>query len=154
MGTDKHKPGETTDHTENTEERRLTTRDEMTDFLLYTAPDGQVKVECILHDETIWLTQERIAELFGVGVPAISKHLKNIFESGELLEEVVVSKMETTTQHGAIEGRTQTRAVKYYNLDAIISAGCRVSSSGVPNRRQPYKLNLRRLHPSDYLPYF
>ena len=58
-------------------ERKLTTRDEVTEFLLYTAPDGQVKVECILHDETIWLTQKRIAELFGVGVPAISKHRRS-----------------------------------------------------------------------------
>ena len=110
-------------------ERRLTTRDEVTDFLLYTAPDGQVKVECILHDETIWLTQKRIAELFGVGVPAISKHLKNIFESGELQEEVVVSIFETTTQHGAIEGKTQTQKTRFYNLDAIISVGYRVNSS-------------------------
>jgi len=90
-------------------ERKLTTRDEVTEFLLYTAPDGQVKVECILHDETIWLTQKRIAELFGVGVPAISKHLKNIFESSELQEQVVVSILETTTQHGAIEGKTQAQ---------------------------------------------
>lgn len=79
------------------DERRLTSRDEMTDFLLYTAPDGQVKVECILHDETIWLTQDRIAELFGVQRPAITKHLKNIFESGELEEKVVSSFLEHTT---------------------------------------------------------
>jgi hypothetical protein len=110
-------------------ERRLTTRDEMTDFLLYTAPDGQVKVECILHDETIWLTQKRIAKLFGVGVPAISKHLKNIFESGELQEKVVVSILETTTPHGAMEGKTQAQKTKFYNLDAIISVGYRVNSS-------------------------
>jgi len=111
------------------EERKLTTRDEMTDFLLYTAPDGKVRVECILHDETIWLTQKRIAELFGVGVPAISKHLKNIFEAGELLEEVVVSILETTTQHGAIEGKSQAQQTRFYNLDAIISVGYRVNSS-------------------------
>ncbi len=104
-------------------ERRLTTRDQLTDFLLYTAPDGQVKVECILHDETIWLPQERIAELFGVQRPAITKHLSNIFESGELDEKEVVSILEHTTRHGAIEGKTQTRPVKFYNLDAIISVG-------------------------------
>ena len=114
---------------EKDNERKLTTRDEVTDFLLYTAPDGQVKVECILHDETIWLTQKRIAELFGVGVPAISKHLKNIFESGELREQVVVSILETTTQHGAIEGKTQAQKTRFYNLDAIISVGYRVNSS-------------------------
>jgi hypothetical protein len=107
----------------------LTTCDELTDFLLYTAPDGQVKVECILHNETIWLTQKRIAELFGVGVPAISKHLKNIFESGELEEKLVISILETTTQHGAIEGKTQTQKTRFYNLDAIISVGYRVNSS-------------------------
>jgi hypothetical protein len=123
-----------TEHTEeepakNADERRLTTQDELTEFLLYTAPDGQVKVECILHDETIWLTQDRIAELFGVQRPAITKHLKNIFESGELEEEVVSSILEHTTQHGAIEGKTQTRSVKFYNLDAIISVGYRVNSS-------------------------
>src|SRR5699024_1017715 len=69
-----------------------------------------------------------ISKLFDVGVPAISKHLSNIFQTGELIEEVVVSKMETTTQHGAIEGKTQTKSVKYYNLDVIISIGYRVNS--------------------------
>jgi hypothetical protein len=81
-------------------ERRLTTRDQLTDFLLYTAPGGQVKVECILHDETIWLPQKRIAELFGVGIPAISKHIANIFESGELDESSVISILETTAADG------------------------------------------------------
>lgn len=70
-----------------------------------------------------------MAELFGVGVPAISKHLKNIFEEGELEENVVISKMEITTQHGAIEGKTQHIETKFYNLDAIISVGYRVNSS-------------------------
>lgn len=69
-----------------------------------------------------------ISKLFDVGVPAISKHLNNIFQTGELGEEVVISKMETTTQHGAIEGKTQTKSVKYYNLDAIISIGYQVNS--------------------------
>jgi hypothetical protein len=99
-----------------------------TEFLLYTTPDGKVKVEIFLKDETVWLTQDRIAELFGVQRPAITKHLKNIFESGELKEEVVSSILELTTQHGAIEGKTQTRPVKFYNLDAIISVGYRVNS--------------------------
>jgi len=84
-----------TEHTEITEKRGLTAKDELTDFLLYTAPDGQVKVECILHDETIWLTQKRIAELFGVGVPAISKHLDNVFADGELQRDATVSINET-----------------------------------------------------------
>lgn len=104
-------------------------RDQSSEFLLYTAPDGAIKVEVLLGDETIWLTQARMAELFGVGVPAISKHLKNIFESNELREEVVVSILENTTGHGAIAGKTQTHEVKYYNLDAVISVGYRVNSA-------------------------
>ena len=120
MDTNKHESGGTT---ENTEGRALTTRDELTDFLLYTAPDGQVKVECILHDETIWLPQKRIAELFGIGVPAISKHLANIFESGELEENSVISILETTAADG------KNYKTKFYNLDAIISVGYRVNSS-------------------------
>lgn len=111
------------------DKQRLSVQDETTEFLLYTAPNGQVKVEVILHNETLWLTQKRMAELFGVGVPAISKHLKNIFESGELVEEVVVSILENTTQHGAIAGKTQTTTTQYYNLDAVISVGYRVNSS-------------------------
>ena len=107
----------------------LTLRDQTTEFLLYTAPNGAITVEVLLGNETIWLTQKRMGELFGVGVPAISKHLKNIFESGELVEEVVVSVMETTTEHGAVAGLTQTQQVKYYNLDAVISVGYRVNSA-------------------------
>lgn len=94
-------------------------------FLLYET-DG--KIEVVMKDETIWATQKAISGLFDVGVPAISKHLKNIFESGELDEKVVVSILENTTQHGAIEGKTQTKNVNFYNLDAIISVGYRVNS--------------------------
>lgn len=94
-------------------------------FLMYGSDE---KIEVIMKDETIWATQKAISGLFDVGVPAISKHLKNIFESGELDEKVVVSILENTTQHGAIEGKTQTKNVKYYNLDAIISVGYRVNS--------------------------
>jgi len=94
-------------------------------FLIY---DADEKVEVIVQDEMIWATQKTISELFDVGVPAISKHLKNIFKSGELDEKVVVSILENTTQHGAMEGKTQTKTVKYYNLDAIISIGYRVNS--------------------------
>ena len=99
-----------------------------TEILLYTTPNGKVKVEIYLQNETIWLTQQKIADLFGVQRPAITKHLKNIFETGELKEEVVSSILEHTTQHGAIEGKTQNINVKYYNLDAIISVGYRVNS--------------------------
>ena len=87
-------------------------------ILLYTTPEGGVKVNAVLKDETLWLTQTAMAGLFGVQKAAISKHLKNIFESGELVEAVVVSKMETTTPHGAIAGKTQEHAVNFYNLDA------------------------------------
>ncbi|MGV8892427.1 MAG: virulence RhuM family protein [Burkholderiaceae bacterium] len=107
----------------------LSLRDQTTEFLLYTAPNGAIKVEVLLSNESIWLTQKRMAELFGVGVPAISKHLKNIFDSGELVEEVVVSILENTTEHGAVAGLTQTQQVKYYNLDAVISVGYRVNSA-------------------------
>jgi hypothetical protein len=100
-----------------------------TEFLLYTTPNGKVKVEIFLRDETVWLTQEKIAFLFGVQRPAITKHLKNIFESGELDEKVVSSILEHTTEHGALEGKTQTQLVKFYNLDAILSIGYRVNSS-------------------------
>ncbi|TJX13065.1 cell filamentation protein Fic [Tissierella creatinini] len=94
-------------------------------FLMY---DSDEKVEVLVQEETIWATQKAISKLFDIGVPAISKHLKNIFQSGELDEKVVVSILENTTQHGAIEGKTQTKSVKYYNLDAIISIGYRVNS--------------------------
>lgn len=97
-------------------------------FLIYQAIDEQVSVNAIIKDETIWLTQKSMAELFGVNIPAISKHLKKIFEDGELLEEVVVSKMEITTEHGAIPGKTQKKETQFYNLDAIISVGYRVNS--------------------------
>ncbi|WP_218185819.1 virulence RhuM family protein [Marinobacter gelidimuriae] len=97
--------------------------------MLYTAPSGEIKVEVLLSNETIWLTQERMAELFGVQRPAITKHLKKLFESEELDQQVVCSILEHTTEHGAIAGKTQTNKVKYYNLDAVISVGYRVNSA-------------------------
>jgi len=78
--------------------------------------------------ETIWLTQQQIADLFDTQRPAITKHLGNIFKSGELEENVVSSIMEHTTQHGAIKGKTQISKVKYYNIDAVLSVGYRVNS--------------------------
>lgn len=95
---------------------------EQNQFLLYTAPDGAVKVDVFLKDETVWLTQKALAELFAVKVPAINKHLKNIFDSGELVENSVVSILETTAADGK---NYQTR---FYNLDAIIAVGYRVNS--------------------------
>jgi len=95
------------------------------EFLLYTAPDGAVKVGVLFREETAWLTQKALAELFGVGVPAINKHLKNIFESGELDPGATISKMEMVRNEG---GREVARAVEFYNLDAIIAVGYRVNS--------------------------
>lgn len=92
------------------------------DIILYSSPEGNIKVEVIYSGETFWLTQKRMAELFGVAVPAVSKHLKNIFETGELQEDAVISKMETT----AADGKNYLTA--FYNLDAIIAVGYRVNS--------------------------
>lgn len=97
-------------------------------FLIYNTPQHNASIRAVVKDETIWLTQKAMAELFEVGVPAISKHLKKIFEEGELVEDVVVSILEITTQHGAIANKMQTKDTKFYNLDAIISVGYRVNS--------------------------
>ena len=97
-------------------------------LVIYQTPHGDTRIDVRVKGETIWLTQRQIAELFGTKVPAISKHLKNIFASGELQEDMVISKMETTTRHGAIAGKTQTTETNSYNLDAILSVGYRVNS--------------------------
>jgi hypothetical protein len=81
-----------------------------------------------LKDETVWLAQDHMAELFGKNKKTISEHIRNIFNEGELEENVVVRKFRTTTRHGAIEGKTQSREVQFYNLDVIISVGYRVKS--------------------------
>jgi hypothetical protein len=98
-------------------------------FLLYKTDKGDIKVDVLLQNETIWMPQSKIAELFEVKIPAISKHLKNIFESGELNEKGVVSILEITTPHGAIANKTQTKPTNFYNLDAIIAVGYRVNSN-------------------------
>ena len=105
-------------------------------FLLYNMPDSDGKIQVVVKDETLWCTQKAMAQLFGVGVPAISKHLKNIFDEGELDKNMVVSKMEITTQHGAMEEKTQTHNVDFYSLDAIIAVGYRVSSLKATRFRQ------------------
>lgn len=94
-------------------------------FLMYTAEENDVTVNAILKDETIWLSQKGMAELFEIEVPAISKHLTNIFAEGELSEVSTVSKMEIVQQEG---NRKVKRQVAYYSLDAIISVGYRVNS--------------------------
>ena len=105
-------------------------------FLLYSLPYAEGKVQVIIKDETIWCTQKAMAQLFGVQRPAITKHLGNIFKEKELDENVVCSIMELTTEHGAIEGKTQKNATKFYSLDAIIAVGYRVSSFRATKFRQ------------------
>jgi len=100
----------------------LTQKDQLSNFLLYSTPNSEVRVEITMHSETVWLPQKEIAKLFDVNVPAISKHLKNIFESGELEENSVVSILETTANDG------KKYSVNHYNLDAILSIGYRVNS--------------------------
>ena len=96
-------------------------------FLMYSTPQGDVNVEAVVRDETLWLTQKAMAQLFGVQVPAISKHLKNIYVEGELSEHTTISKMETVVQRG-FRGNVE-EMVEFYNLDAIISVGYRVNSA-------------------------
>ncbi|MBU1613057.1 virulence RhuM family protein [Patescibacteria group bacterium] len=103
-------------------DKQIAKQNTFTEFLLYTTPNGKVKVEIFLRDENLWLTQKRMADLFGVGIPAINKHLKNIFESGELQKDSVISILEITAEDG------KKYSTNFYNLDAIISVGYRVNS--------------------------
>ena len=105
-------------------------------ILLYQLPEARGSIQVYVKDETLWATQKAMAELFGVTKPSISRHLRNIFEEGELEEKVVVAKNETTTTHGAMEGKTQSRDVNFYNLDAIISVGYRVNSAKATHFRR------------------
>ncbi len=98
------------------------------ELVIYQSEDGNVKVDVLFQDETVWLTQEQMAMLFAKGRTTITEHIANIFSEGELNEEVVCRKFRHTTQHGAIEGLSQTKEIKYYNLDVIISVGYRVKS--------------------------
>ncbi len=102
-------------------------------FLLYSMPDDKGKIQVVIKDETLWCTQRAMAELFGVGVPAISKHLNNIYEEGELQKEATVSKMEIVQLEGTREVK---RTSDFYNLDAIIAVGYRVSSFKATRFRQ------------------
>ncbi len=98
------------------------------EILLYQTEDGQTKIDVRLEEETVWLSQAQMSELFQKERSVITKHIKNIFEEGELKEELVCANFAHTTQHGAITGKTQTQNVKVYNLDVIISVGYRVKS--------------------------
>jgi len=101
-------------------------------FLIYNTPEEDVSINAVVKDETIWLTQKAMAELFDVEVPAISKHLTNIFTEGELQPEATVSKMEIVQTEGS---RNVKRSMDFYNLDAIISVGYRVNSRKATNFR-------------------
>ena len=98
------------------------------EIVIYQAEDGQTKIQTRLEEETVWLTQAQIATLFGKGRTTITEHIGNIFSEGELEENVVCRNFRQTTQHGALEEKTQTKNVKFYNLDVIISVGYRVKS--------------------------
>ena len=102
--------------------------DKQMEMVLYYSDEGDVSVDAYIKDESIWITQKAMAELFGVEKSGISRHLKKIFESSELDEKVVVAKIATTSPHGAIPGKTQDKESMFYNLDAIISVGYRVNS--------------------------
>jgi hypothetical protein len=104
--------------------KQIAKQNSFTEFLLYTTPNGKVKVEIFLRDENVWLTQAKIAELFDIDRSVITKHLKNIFESGELQEDSVCANF----AHTAADGKTYQ--TKFYNLDAIISVGYRVNLIG------------------------
>ena len=106
-------------------DHKLTLRDETSEFLLYSTDSGTVKIEVLLGEETVWLTINRMAGLFGVDKSTISRHLKNIYESGELAREATVAKIATVQIEGE---REVTRPLEYYNLDAIISVGYRINS--------------------------
>ncbi len=98
------------------------------DFLLYQTEDGNIKIDVRLEDETVWVSQSQMRQLFQKSKATISEHIKNVFDEDELDEKVVVRNFRTTTQHGAIKGKTQSKDVKHYNLDVIFSVGYRVKS--------------------------
>jgi hypothetical protein len=98
------------------------------EIIIYQNSEGTVKIDVRLEEETVWLTQAQMATLFGKGRTTITEHIQNVFNEGELDEKVVCRDFRQTTQHGAIQGKTQETTVKCYNLDVIISVGYRVKS--------------------------
>ena len=125
--------------------KKFEIRNSTAEFLIFQIEGKEDGVQVVYRNETIWCTQKAMAQLFDVGVPAISKHLKNIFESGELIENSVISKMETT----ASDGKTYSTA--FYNLDAIISVGYRVNSTRATHFRQRCTFVLRQIALSGYV---
>ena len=108
----------------------------MSEIILYRDAEKQIQIEVKLDGETVWLSQEQISELFERDRTVITRHLRNVFKEGELDEQVVCANFAHTTKHGAIEGKTQEKRVKYYNLDAILSVGYRVNSKRGTQFRQ------------------
>ena len=98
------------------------------ELLIYESKDGNIKLDVDLENETVWLSLEQMTRLFGRDKSVISRHIKNIFSEGELDKDEVVANVATTTKHGALDGKTQTHMVDYYNLDVAISVGYRVKS--------------------------
>ncbi|MEZ5003025.1 MAG: virulence protein RhuM/Fic/DOC family protein [Chitinophagales bacterium] len=98
------------------------------DIEIFQSLDGKIEVEVTFDDETVWLTQEQLSQLFDRDRTVVGRHIRNLFKEGELEEQVVCANFARTTKHGAIEGKTQTKTTKYYNLDVIISVGYRVKS--------------------------
>ncbi|MEA3229120.1 MAG: RhuM family protein, partial [Campylobacterota bacterium] len=107
---------------------QLTTPQPFPNFVIFKIDNAKVNIDVLFKDETLWLTQKQLAELFEKGRSTITGHLKNIFQERELDEKVVCRDFRHTTQHGAIEGKTQEKNVKYYNLKAIVAVGYRVNS--------------------------
>lgn len=107
---------------------QFTENDKFSNFVIFKTEKGKVNIDVFFYDETLWLTQKKIAELFEKGRTTITEHLRNIFAEGELNEKVVCRNFRHTTQHGAIEGKEQVKDVKYYNLKAIVAVGYRVNS--------------------------
>lgn len=105
--------------------KEISKKTEKAEIIIYTSQDGDVKIEVVIENESLWLSQKKMAELFDVKVPAISKHLNNIFEEGELEKIATVSNLETVRNEG---GREVKRNIELYNLDAIIAVGYRVNS--------------------------
>lgn len=116
--------------------KKFEIRNSTAEFLIFTVADKEQGVEVLYKDESIWATQKVIATLFDVDRTVVTKHLKNIFDTCELDKEVVCAIFAHTTEHGAIDGKTQTKEVQYYNLDAIISVGYRVNSIRATQFRQ------------------
>ncbi|MFA5234091.1 MAG: hypothetical protein WC390_06785 [Sulfurimonas sp.] len=124
-------------------------RNSTAEFLIFTSQSGENSIEVKVFDESVWLTQAMVAQLFDVQRPAVTKHLKNIFESGELDENSVSSILEHTANDGKIYN------TKYYNLDAIISVGYRVNSKKIADEKafsefEKYRIVQDRLFMSDF----